>query len=198
MEDHSQPPVVTRRYTPAMRRPIVLLLAGLVLAGLVAAALVFQPWLLFVNVRVDDALPTIAPPAASAAPEPSAAPTTAAPPSPELLSTGTFVAHEHATSGSVSIIEQPDGSRVLAIQGLSTSNGPDVHVWLSASDVVEGFEGWFVAGGAPYLDLGPIKGNLGDQLYEIPADADLGRYRSVSLWCVQFAVSFGAAQLVAA
>ena len=70
-----------------------------------------------------------------------------------------------------------------------------MHVWLSASDVVEGVDGWFVAGGAPYFDLGPIKGNVGDQVYEITADVDLSQYRSVALWCVQFSVSFGAAQL---
>ncbi len=50
-------------------------------------------------------------------------------------------------------------------------------------------------GERPYLDLGLIKGNLGDQVYDIPADADLSQYRSVALWCVQFSVSFGAAQL---
>jgi hypothetical protein len=71
-----------------------------------------------------------------------------------------------------------------------------VHVWLSASDVVAGIDGWFVAGGAPFIDLGPIKGNQGNQVYDIPAGVDLAEYRSVSLWCVQFSVSFGAAQLV--
>jgi hypothetical protein len=177
-----------------MKRLLVIIGAVVVAAGLVVGALVFKPWLLFVDVRVDDALPTISPPSASAdpTPNPTADP---APAEPVLLSTGTFTSHEHTTSGTVSIIEQPDGSRVLAIAGLDTSNGPDVHVWLSASDVVEGFDGWYVAGGAPFLDLGPIKGNLGDQVYEIPADADLSQYRSVALWCVQFSVSFGAAQL---
>lgn len=183
-----------------MRRTLLLIGGGVALVAAVVAALVLQPWLLFVDVRVDDALPTVAPTSTSSAPgpdasAPSATPT--APPEPVLLSSGTFISHEHTTSGTASIIEQPDGTRVLALQALETSNGPDVHVWLSASDVVEGFDGWFVAGGAPYLDLGLIKGNLGDQVYEIPADADLGQYRSVSLWCVQFAVSFGAAQLTA-
>ncbi|MDQ1060287.1 hypothetical protein QFZ23_004188 [Arthrobacter globiformis] len=40
-----------------------------------------------------------------------------------------------------------------------------------------------------------IKGNLGNQVYAIPEDVDLAKYRSVDLWCVQFSVSFGAAQL---
>ena len=93
------------------------------------------------------------------------------------------------------MIEQPDGTRQLAIVGLETSNGPDVHVWLSAGPVVEGFDGWFTAAGHEHIDLGPIKGNLGDQLYDIPADVDLATFRAVDLWCEQFAVSFGAAAL---
>ena len=180
-----------------MKRTLLILGAIVVVAGLVVALVVLKPWLLFIDVRVDDALPTFASPSATADPAPSDSPTPQ-PPEPQLLSTGTFTSHEHTTSGTVSIVEQPDGSRVLAIAGLDTSNGPDVHVWLSASDVVEGFDGWFVAGGAPYLDLGLIKGNVGDQVYEIPADSDLSQYRSVALWCVQFSVSFGAAQLGAA
>ena len=179
-----------------MKRTLLILGGIVAVAGLVVGLVLFKPWLLFVDVRVDDALPT----ATQATGSPTLDPTATADPEPAepiVLASGTFTSHEHETSGTVSIVEQPDGSRVLAIAGLDTSNGPDVHVWLSASDVVEGFEGWFVAGGAPYLDLGLIKGNLGDQVYEIPPDADLSQYRSVALWCVQFSVSFGAAQLSA-
>ena len=61
--------------------------------------------------------------------------------------------------------------------------------------VGEGFDGWFTAAGPEHIDLGPIKGNLGDQLYDIPADVDLATFRAVDLWCEQFAVSFGAAAL---
>ncbi|WP_306926962.1 DM13 domain-containing protein [Arthrobacter globiformis] len=95
----------------------------------------------------------------------------------------------------VRIIQQPGGKLVLTLENLDTSNGPDVHVWLSAADVVEGTAGWFTAGSAAHFDLGMIKGNLGNQVYAIPEDVDLAKYRSVDLWCVQFSVSFGAAQL---
>ena len=179
-----------------MRRTLLIVGAIAVVAGLTVGLLLFKPWLLFVDVRVDDALPTTTQPTELPTPDPTAT-AEPEPAEPVVLASGTFTSHEHDTSGTVSIVEQPDGSRVLAIAGLDTSNGPDVHVWLSASDVVEGFDGWFVAGGAPYLDLGLIKGNLGDQVYEIPPDADLSQYRSVALWCVQFSVSFGAAQLAA-
>jgi Electron transfer DM13 len=175
----------------------------LAVCALVVAGLVFQPWLLFIDVRVDDEIPVaVATPTPSTPPTQSAAPAdeaTPAPPPPPTgpvdLLAGTFVSHEHPTTGAVRVIEHPDGTRQLAIVGLETTNGPDVHVWLSAGPVVEGFDGWFTAAGYDYIDLGPIKGNIGDQLYDIPAGVDLDAFPTVDLWCVQFAVSFGAAAL---
>ncbi|WP_291038389.1 DM13 domain-containing protein [Herbiconiux sp.] len=160
--------------------------------------------------RVDDALPTArsAQPTPDPTPDPAPAttdpdPATSATPSPTsapdqvpiILASSSFISHEHATTGTATVVGNPDGTRVLAFESLDTTTGPDVHVWLSAADAVEGFDGWFLAGGADYVDLGVIKGNQGDQVYDIPADVDLSLYRSVSLWCVQFGVSFGAAPL---
>lgn len=180
---------------------------GAVVALAIAAALVFQPWLLFVDVRVDDEIPVASaaatsPPAADASSPPVAgdAPLPSIPPQaagPVELSQGALISHEHETTGTVRVIQLPDGSRQLAIEDLDTTNGPDVHVWLSAGPVIEGFDGWFTAGGHPYVDLGMIKGNQGNQVYDIPADVDLSAYPTVDLWCVQFAVSFGAAALSA-
>jgi len=180
---------------------------GVLVTLAVIAALVFQPWLLFIDVRVDDEIPTVsdaAAPASPAAAEPSASaampsepPAPAAPAAPVELSHGALISHEHETTGTVRVIESPDGSRQLVIENLDTTNGPDVHVWLSAGPVVEGFDGWFTAGGHPYVDLGMIKGNQGNQVYDIPPDVDLAAYPTVDLWCVQFAVSFGAAALTA-
>lgn len=174
---------------------------GAVLVAAVIAGLVFQPWLLFVDVRVDDEIPAAATPVARApapsapAPEPVDVVPAEPPAGPVDLLTGSLISHEHETSGQVRVIENPDGSRQLALIGLQTTNGPDVHVWLSAGPVLEGRDGWFTAAGYERIDLGPIKGNLGDQLYDIPADADLTVFRTVDLWCVQFGVSFGAAAL---
>ncbi|GAB3533398.1 DM13 domain-containing protein [Arthrobacter tecti] len=169
----------------------------------------FKPWLLFIDVRVDESLPTVLTPTATEPPEtpglpeasvsPGSLPTDQAtdevPAGPVQLAEGSLISHEHATSGTVRIIEQPDGQRVLTLENLDTSNGPDVHVWLSAADVVEGPDGWYTAGSADFVDLGIIKGNQGNQVYEIPDDVDLTTFRAVDLWCVQFSVSFGAAQL---
>ncbi|MDO7881232.1 DM13 domain-containing protein [Antiquaquibacter soli] len=181
-----------------MRRWIVGSVAVVAAAGLIVGAVVFQPWLLFVNVAVDDALPPVATapaPTSTSPAEPSASPTPAV---AVELSTGALISHEHDTTGTVSIIENPDGSRVLALENLATSSGPDVHVWLASTPVVEGVDGWFLGDDGPVVDLGPIKGNLGNQVYDIPADVDLSAYPAVYLWCVQFAVSFGAAPLAPA
>lgn len=181
---------------PSVRRRVALGVAGAIaVCALVTGLVLFQPWLLFIDVRVNEQLPSVNPSESPSTQETEPDSTPTSDPVPAVLSSGTFVSQEHTTSGTATIVENPDGSRVLAIENLDTSNGPDVHVWLSAADAVEGVDGWFLAGGAPYYELGPIKGNQGNQVYDIPAEVDLGLYRSISLWCVQFNVGFGAAQL---
>jgi hypothetical protein len=172
----------------------IVVIAAVGAVVLAIGLVVFKPWLLFVDVRVDEAIPTVAPSAPSAQPEASEPPEP--PTGPVELASGSFISHEHATTGTARIIENADGTRVLALENLDTSNGPDVHVWLSAADVVEGTDGWYTAGDADFVDLGLIKGNQGNQVYPIPDDVDLSGIRSVDLWCVQFGVSFGAAQLL--
>jgi hypothetical protein len=188
--------------TSRRKRVWIVAAASVALVMVVGALVLFKPWLLFVDVRVNDDIPVAAPllsPGPSVSP-PAGEPTPSGPPAVEpqtavQIAEGSLISHEHATTGTVRIITQPDGTRVLALENLDTTNGPDVHVWLSAADVVEGTDGWYTAGSADYFDLGLIKGNQGNQVYEIPAEVDLTQYKSVDLWCVQFAVSFGAAQL---
>lgn len=173
------------------RTRIILFVALFCAVVLVVAGLIFRPWLAFIDVRVNETLPTTV---NTVIPQSSGAPSVA-PAVPVQVAYGSFISHEHSTSGLVRIVEQPDGTRLLAIENLETTNGPDVHVWLSAADVVDDRSGWSRAGSAAFVDLGLIKGNQGNQVYQIPAEVDLTQIRSVSLWCVQFSVSFGAAQL---
>jgi len=82
----------------------------------------------------------------------------------------------------------------LRLTQFATSNGPDVRVYLvAASDV----QGEAAAKQAGFVDLGALKGNIGDQNYDLPAGLDLSRYRAVSIWCRRFSVNFGAAPLEA-
>lgn len=179
-----------------LRKP----LTWLVLAGIVAAAAFgvywFQPWKLFTNKEVNEAVPVVA---TQATPTPTAAPQPSSsgpdPAANVLLATGTFITHEHATSGDAQVVRLADGRRQLVLLDLDTSDGPDLRVWLSDQPVREGTSGWRVFDDGAWVELGRLKGNRGDQVYEIPADADLGELTSVSIWCRRFAVSFGAAEL---
>ena len=172
-----------------------------VLLGIGAYA--FEPWRLFTSQHIDEAAPSAAP--SSAAPSStvpsSAAPRTAAPsrtasaPAPTVVRTGRLIAHEHPTSGTVQIFRLADGSRLLRITDLATSDGPDLRVWLSQAPVIDGRDGWFVFGQHPHVELGRLKGNQGNQNYSIPAGVDLDSFTSVSIWCARFRVSFGAAAL---
>ncbi len=152
----------------------------------------FQPWRLLTTVEVSEALPTPVTMSATASPSESE-PNPAA--LPKELFSGDLISHEHETTGVVKILELEDGSRVLRLEGFATSDGPDLEVWLSDAEVVEGFDGWFLADDGDYLSLGKLKGTRGEQNYEIPAEVDLERFSSMSIWCVRFAVSFGAAEL---
>ena len=48
---------------------------------------------------------------------------------------------------------------------------------------------------AGIVDLGALKGNIGEQNYDVPAELDLNKYRAASIWCRRFRVNFGAAPL---
>ncbi|RRD48573.1 electron transporter [Arachnia propionica] len=174
--------------------------AAIALVVVTIGALVFKPWLLFVNVEVNDAIPQVAPttaasPGATESSASTAESSAQQPEGPVLISSGEFVSHEHSTSGKASIYRLPDGTHQLALENLETTTGPDVRVWLSAGPVVEGRDGWFTAGQHPHLELAPLKGNRGNQVYALPADVDPSAWPTVDLWCVAFGVSFGAAAL---
>ena len=84
---------------------------------------------------------------------------------------------------------------MLRLEGLDTSNGPDLKVWITDQKVVDGPSGWPVFDDGRYVDLGSLKGNKGNQNYVLPAGTRLDGLRSVSIWCDRFNVSFGAAEL---
>jgi hypothetical protein len=171
---------------PLLRRPAVRVLIVASATLVVAALLVFEPWKLVVDQRVDEAPPAVAAPAASAP---------LVPAGPVVVARGEFVAHEHASTGSVVVVQLPDGSRVLRLENLVTSNGPRLAVWLSDAPVVPGRAGSHMFDDGRHVDLGDLKGNIGSSNYPVPADVDLAELGSVSIWCERFAVSFAAAAL---
>lgn len=169
---------------------------AIVMAALFGFSLLwFQPWRLFTSSEVSEAAPGTVLHSDTTSPSESE-PAPAEVVEPKVLLSGDLISHEHETSGFVRILELEDGMRILRLEGFSTSDGPDLEVWLSDAQVIEGFDGWFLADDGNYLSLGKLKGTKGDQNYEIPADVELERFSSMSIWCVRFAVSFGAAELV--
>lgn len=162
----------------------------------------FQPWRLFTDTTVNEALSVATAPSSAAADgsAPSgAAPSSAAPSSaaagPVVVRAGSFITHEHATSGTARLVRNPDGSHQVELVGLDTSDGPDLRVWLTDQQVKKGSAGWRVFDDGEWTELGRLKGNRGDQVYPVPGTVDPGDYRSISIWCKRFAVSFGAASL---
>ncbi|MCX5065817.1 DM13 domain-containing protein [Micromonospora lupini] len=169
--------------------------AGLASAVLVTALALywFQPWKLFTDTYVDEAVPPARTPASA-----TSATSATTPAGNEILAVGEFVTHEHLTTGSAKIHRLADGRHQLVIRNLSTSSGPDLRVWLTDQPVTLGKAGWRVFDDGERVELAKLKGNQGNQVYEIPASVDPRDFRSVSIWCKRFAVSFGAADLRAA
>ncbi|MEU0752639.1 DM13 domain-containing protein [Streptomyces albogriseolus] len=159
----------------------------------------FQPWKLWQDQTVEEALPTAqatpgpAEEEQAAEAEPSGTPSF--PAGPRTLAVGELISHEHATSGTVKLVRLDDGSHVVRLENLDTSNGPDLRVWLTDAPVKEGQAGWHVFDDGEYVSLGKLKGNKGSQNYAVPNDVDPSRFTSVSIWCDRFDVSFGAAEL---
>ena len=134
----------------------------------------FRPERLYVNRQVDEAFPTDQ--------------TSSAQP----IQSGSFYGVAHPTTGTATIYRLSDGERILRFTNFKTSNGPDVHVYLVAADDARDSES---VKRAEVIDLGTIKGNIGNQNYALASDLDLSKYRTVSIWCKRFAVNFGAAPL---
>jgi hypothetical protein len=98
----------------------------------------------------------------------------------------------HKGKGTATIFENESGTKVLRFTGFETTNGPDLNVWLVKA---EGIRDSADVKASAWAELGPLKGNIGDQNYVIPGDVNLADYKSVVVWCKQFGVLFSAADL---
>ncbi|MBT8199493.1 MAG: DM13 domain-containing protein [Acidimicrobiia bacterium] len=109
---------------------------------------------------------------------------------PTVLSSGVFAGADdfHQASGTATVYELVDGSRVLRLEDFEVTNGPDLHVLAvpagdpAGRDDIDG-----------YVDLGSLKGNIGNQNYDIPDD--LTAFGSIVIYCVPFHVLFASASL---
>ncbi|MEM9612757.1 MAG: DM13 domain-containing protein [Actinomycetota bacterium] len=99
------------------------------------------------------------------------------------LAEGSFTSlSRYNVTGTATVLNDGTEQRFLRLEGFESTNGPDLNVYLRAED-------------GEFIDLGDLKGNIGDQNYEIPVDVDLERFNTVEIWCVRFGVGFGEAEL---
>jgi hypothetical protein len=173
----SQGKYFARRLSMNKRNIII----GVVVVVVAIGWYAFRPELLFINKTVNEEFPGRAVMASLEKP-------------PIAVTKGNFKSLAHETKGVASIYQLADGKRTLRLTEFETSNGPDVHVYLTAAEVEKGSHAIEEAG---FIDLGSMKGNKGDQNYDIPADADLNKYKNVTIWCARFGVNFGQAALLA-
>ena len=159
-----------------------------VLGGLAVGAVIAGGSYYWFSVRDDEVYEDVVT-ASAPAPGGSKASKAASPASEPVnvaLATGAFMGEDgHDGSGTATVIEQASGGRVLTFTDFDVDPGAAVEVWLTTGP--EETE--------DRVDLGGLKGNVGDQQYEIPADADLKRYGTVVLYCTPFTVRIAVADL---
>ena len=177
------------------KRLIISLIALAVLAG---GWYAFRPERLFVNQSVNESLNATPASATHAMAAVEQATPTMTPSEPMMqsetktLASGTFHSGAHETKGTATIYQLADGKRVLRFTDFTTSNGPDVQVYLVAAADAKDNETVTKAG---FVRLAALKGNIGDQNYDLPANVDLAKHRAVTIWCRRFGVNFGTAPL---
>jgi hypothetical protein len=171
------------------QRRILVPVAVVLVVALGVGLYLFQPWRLLTVRETHEALlvPTSTPTSTSTS-SAVAAPVVE---SPEEVAAGEWRSLEHATTGKASLIKLPGGAYSVQFAALNTSDGPDLHVYLSphAADAPE------KSFGQGFTSLGKLKGNRGDQVYEIPAGVDVSSIRSVVIWCQRFSAGFAVAPL---
>jgi hypothetical protein len=157
--------------------------AIIILILIVVGWYLFRPERLFISKRVNEEFP-----------DTQSAENVKTEEAPQLTYRGSFHGVAHETRGIASVYRLPEGRNVLRLTDFETSNGPDVQVYLVAADDSNDSETVTKAG---FVHIGPLKGNIGDQNYDLPTDLDLNKFRSVTIWCRRFSVNFGTAPLSA-
>ncbi len=90
----------------------------------------------------------------------------------------------HDAEGMAKVIQLDDASMILRLENFKATNGPDLYVYLATDNSASDF-----------VNLGRLKGNIGNQNYDIPEGTDFSKYHTVLIWCQAFSVLFGSAEL---
>ena len=106
---------------------------------------------------------------------------------PNNTLTGTFIGIGdgfHKVEGAAKVIPVESGAQILRLENFKATNGPDLYVYLSKDKSASDF-----------INVGRLKGNVGNQNYEIPIGSDLSKYNTVLIWCRAFSFLFGSAEI---
>jgi hypothetical protein len=107
---------------------------------------------------------------------------------PTSTRTGSFIGAGdgfHNAEGLAKVMPlDSSGHTILRLENFKSTNGPNVHLYLSTDKTASNF-----------IDLGRLKANNGNQNYKIPVGTDLAKYNVALIWCKDFSVLFGSAQL---
>jgi electron transfer DM13 len=161
----------------------------LVALGLVLAFGVFGIQTLFYDTEVNE---DFGAPAPASVEQGSRRADSAATSNPVVISSGKFHSVAHPGKGEAIVYRLEGGSRVLRLENLNIFNGPALYVY--AVDAPDANDNETVEE-AGFLNLGPLKGNQGNQTYALPAQFDPEKHRSISVWCKRFSVNFATAPL---
>lgn len=162
---------------------------GYAIVAVAAAVLVIAPTLF--DKKVDEQIVTGAP--ANPAPGTSRegegeAQAREAPEGNVQLASGRFSSIAHESTGKAAVVELPSGARKLTLSDFETDPGPDLRLYVSTDNPANGDLGEF-------RDLGALKGNVGNQQYDLSRNVNLSRYSTVVVWCRAFSVAFTSAPL---
>jgi hypothetical protein len=172
---------------------------ALVVVGILAFG-VFGVQTLFIDDKVSEANPFEDEPD-GASTTPTTTPDVAEATQPETtepvvttVASGQFESRDHPSSGLATVITDGEQTFLRFEDDFATDNGPDLNVYLSKAPITSD-SGAF---DDDFVDLGPLKGNIGSQNYELDGSIDVSEYQTVVVWCVRFGVAFGAAPLTPA
>jgi hypothetical protein len=161
---------------------------GYAIVAVAAGVLVIAPTL--IDNKVDEQIVTGAPASTPRAPgKPDGeSQSRGAPEGNVQIASGRFSSIAHDSTGKAAVVELPSGARKLTLSDFETDPGPDLRLYVSTGDPAEGDLGRF-------RDLGALKGNVGDQQYDLSRHVKIARYSTVVVWCRAFSVAFTSAPL---
>ncbi len=156
------------------------IIIGVIIALIIPIA-IYTASPLFFDVVIDEPLPEITNTVTSDDT------TTSAIDMPQIIASGQFVGVNdgiHNAEGQAKILNLADGKQLLRFEDFKATNGPDLYVYLATDSTAQDF-----------VSLGELKANIGNQNYEIPEGTDISKYNTALVWCKQFSVLFGSAEI---